>query len=160
MNILALDIGTSSVKAAVLDVATDKAVGPITHVHYELEAAAEAEEVPVERLWQALTAAARQAVQRAHVAGTSADVAGLGLSVMTPALVLLDKQDKPLVPIWTHLDRRSRPVARQVWAAVGPEFLATTGNRPLPGGISAISYAVFCLKKKNLCNDVASYLHL
>ena len=39
MNILALDIGTSSVKAAVLDVATDKAVGPITHVQYELDTA-------------------------------------------------------------------------------------------------------------------------
>src|SRR5439155_23929484 len=160
MNILTLDIGTSSVKAAVLDVATDKAVGPIAHVHYELEAAAEAEEVPAERLGQAAGAAARQAVQRAHVAGTAADVAGVGLSVMTPALVLVDNQDKPLVPVWTHLDRRSRPVARQVWAAVGPEFLATTGNRPLPGGISAVSYRQMLLYDSYLCNDVACYLHL
>jgi sugar (pentulose or hexulose) kinase len=87
-------------------------------------------------------------------------VAGVGLSVMTPALVLLDKQDKPLVPIWTHLDRRARPVAREVWAAAGPEFLATTGNRPLPGGISAISYRQMLLYDSYLCNDVASYLHL
>ena len=38
------------------------------------------------------------------------------------------------------MDRRSRMAARQVWGAVGPEFLATVGNRPLPGGISAVSF--------------------
>ena len=128
MNILALDIGTSSVKAAVLDVETGKALGPIAHVHEQLEApAAEAEEVPAERLWQAAGAAARQAVQRAHVAGTAADVAGVGLSVMTPALVLVDKQDKPLVPVWTHLDRRSRPVARQVSKSSAVEAIQELG---------------------------------
>ena len=59
---------------------------------------------------------------------------------MTPAPVLLDAADRPLLPIWTHLDRPACPAARQVWQAVGQEFLETTGNRPLPGGISAVCF--------------------
>src|SRR5262249_25909090 len=84
---------------------------------------------------------------------------GVGLSCLTPALVLLDKADQPLAPIWTHLDRRARPAARQTWAAVGPEFLATTGNRPLPGGISAMSWRQQLDDEPYLCRRVRSYLH-
>src|SRR5438128_6018487 len=131
MNILALDVGTSSVKAAVLETRTARAVGPIARQEYGLDAPSpEAAEIPTERLWQALTSAARDAVRQARVAGTEDDVAGIGLAVLTPGLVLVDKNEQPVRPIWTHLDRRARPVARQVWAAVGPEFLQTTGNRP------------------------------
>src|SRR5262245_4558407 len=135
MHILSLDVGTSSVKAAVLDVATTQPVGPVARVPYELDyPTPDAAEVQAERLWQVVTAAAREATR------TVPQVEGVGLSVLTPALVLLDEADKPLRPIWTHLDRRARPVARQVWGAVGPEFLSTVGNRPLPGGITVICY--------------------
>ena len=74
--------------------------------------------------------------------------------------VLLDRADQPLGPIWTHLDRRSRPAARQVWAAVGSEFLATTGNRPLPGGITAVRYRQQLHDDPYVCQRVRSYLHL
>ncbi len=107
MNILALDVGTSSVKAAVLDTATGRAVGPIAHVAYAMDAPTpEAAEIHAERLWQAVAAAARAAVQGSGVSGRAGqDVQGIGLSCLTPALVLLDKSDRPLLPIWTHLDR-------------------------------------------------------
>ncbi len=161
MNILALDVGTSSVKAAVLDVETQTAVGPIARASYELEAPApDAAEVPAEKLWQAVTQAAREAVHRAGVMDTAGDVAGVGLAVLTPALVLLGKDDQPVRPIWTHLDRRARPAARQVWAAVGPEFLATTGNRPLPGGITALCYRQMLQDEPYLSHKVKSYLHV
>jgi xylulokinase len=78
---------------------------------------------------------------------------------MMPALVLLDGADRPLGPIWTHLDRRARPAARQVWATVGEEFLATVGNRPLPGGISAICYRQQLADDPYLGHRVAHYLH-
>jgi xylulokinase len=155
MQILSLDVGTSSVKAAVLDVATGQAISRIAHVHYDLRhPSADAAEVAAEQLWSALTTAARQASL-----GFPA-VAGVGLSVLTPALVLLDKTDQPLGPIWTHLDHRSRPAARQVWAAVGDEFLATTGNRPLPGGISALCYRQQLNEDPYLCHRVRSYVHV
>jgi len=135
MRILALDVGTSSVKAAVLDVAAASPVGPVARVPYDLDhPTPDAAEVPPERLWSAVTAAARSAARAAE--GAEA----VGLSCLAPALVLLDAADRPLRPVWTHLDRRARPAARQVWAAVGPEFLAATGNRPLPGGISVLCY--------------------
>jgi xylulokinase len=182
MRILALDMGTSSVKAAVLDAASAAPVGTIARVAYALDhpvpeaaevpaerlwqavtAAAllealdhpvpEAAEVPAERLWQAVTAAARAVAQGAD------EIAGVGLSCLTPALVLLDNADRPLAPIWTHLDRRARPAARQVWAAVGPEFLAATGNRPLPGGISAVSWRQQLDQDPYFCRRTRWYLH-
>src|ERR1700688_2181004 len=101
MHLLALDVGTSSVKAAVLDTETGQAVSQIAHVRYELDAPVpEAAGVPAERLWQSVAAAGRAATRQAP------DVDAVGLSVMTPALVLLDKADRPCAPIWTHLDRR------------------------------------------------------
>ena len=155
MRVLALDVGTSSVKGAVLDVASAAPLGPIAHSAYALDhPTPEAAEVPGERLWAAVTAAAREATRSVP------DVEAIGLSVMTPALVLLDDADRLLAPIWTHLDRRARPAARQVWAIVGEEFLATTGNRPLPGGITVISYREQLVDNPYLVRRVKSYLHV
>src|SRR5262249_20364132 len=50
--------------------------------------------------------------------------------------------------------------ARQVWAAVGQEFLAATGNRPLPGGISAICYKQQLNDEPYLRHRMRSYLHV
>src|SRR5262245_26923591 len=120
MQILALDVGTSSVKAAVLDMATGKPVGPVARQTYELDSPTpDAAEVPAERLWGAVTAAAREATR------TAPHAEAVGLSVLTPALVLLDEAHRPCGPIWTHLDRRARPSARQVWQGAGEEFLRT-----------------------------------
>jgi sugar (pentulose or hexulose) kinase len=154
MHILALDVGTSSIKAAVLDVVSAAPVGKVARVAYALDhPVSEAAEVPAERLWQAVATAARE------VARAAEGLEGVGMSCMTPALILLDKADHPLGPIWTHLDRRSRPAARHTWAAVGPEFLATTGNRPLPGGISAVSWRQQLDDEPYLCRRVRWYLH-
>ncbi len=155
MNLLALDVGSSSVKCAVLDQARAVPVGRIEHAAYETDhPEPDAAEVPPERIWQAVVSAARAAA-----AGRS-DLAGIGLSCMTPALVLLDDADRPLGPAWTHLDRRSRPAARDVWQRAGPEFLAATGNRPLPGGISILCYRQQVAGDPTLPSRVRSYLHL
>jgi sugar (pentulose or hexulose) kinase len=154
MMILALDVGTSSVKAAILDTETGDPVGPIARVPYVLDyPTPDAAEVPAERLWNAVSAAARE------VTRSAAPVEALGLSALTPALILLNRSDQPLGPIWTHLDRRARPAARQVWAAVGPEFLETTGNRPLPGGITAVCYRQQLAQDPYLPHCTKSYLH-
>jgi xylulokinase len=155
MQILALDVGTSSVKAAVLDVAADRPVGDVAHAHYELDRPTpDAAELPAERLWAAVTSAARAATR------ATPHVEAVGLSCMTPVLALLDAKHKPIGNFWTHLDRRARGAARQVWQAVGPEFLQTTGNRPLPGGITAVCYRQRMEADPYLLHDVAHYLHL
>jgi xylulokinase len=155
MQILALDVGTSSVKAAVLDVVTATPVGPVARANYALDhPTADAAEVPAERLWSAVTAAAREATAVPRLR-----IEAIGLSCLTPALVLLDGADQPLTPIWTHFDRRARPAARQVWDDVGEEFLATVGNRPLPGGISVLCYRQQCQDQPSLRRHVKSYVH-
>jgi xylulokinase len=155
MHILALDVGTSHVEAAVLDAETATAVGPVARVPYALDhPTPDAAEVPAERLWDAVVRAARDATRTVH------DVQAVGMDVMTPGLVLLDAADRPLTPIWTHLDRRSRPIARQVWAAVGAEFLASTGNRPLPGGMSVLGYRQLSQFDPHMVHIVKRYLHV
>ena len=102
MHVLALDVGTSSVKAAVLDVAAGQPVGPVAHAAYELEQPTpDAAELSPERLWGAVAEAARTSTRAIP------DVQGVGLSCMTPVLVLLDADDKPIGKLWTHLDRRA-----------------------------------------------------
>lgn len=155
MRILAIDVGISSIKAAVLDVPSAELIGAVAQVSYELDRPTpEAAQVPAERLWNAVASAARQATR--GVDGIEA----VGLTCMTPAPVLLDGADRPIGPIWTHLDRRSRPAARQTWAHVGEEFLATTGNRPLPGGISVISYRQQIEHDPYHVRTIKSYLHV
>jgi xylulokinase len=154
MRVLAIDVGTSSIKSAVIDVATADIVGPISHVSYELEhPSPEAAEISPGRLWAAIAAAASSAAK------TVPGVDAVGLSCLTPSLVLLDSADRPLTSIWTHLDRRARPTARQIWQEVGEEFLATTGNRPLPGGISAVCWRHQIETEPELLRNTRCYLH-
>jgi xylulokinase len=162
MNLLALDVGTSSAKAAVLDAVTGQPRGKAACASITLDAPApDAAEIPSRRLWDAVAAAARQAVRQSGVAGQAGqDIAAIGLTTFGPALVLLGKDDQPLGPIWTHLDRRARSVARQVWAHVGEDFLATIGNRPLPGVISALSWHQQLFADPYLSHRVHTYLHL
>lgn len=156
MHILALDVGTSSVKAAVLEVATGRPLTSIARATLALHhPTTDAAEILASEVWAAVGTAARRAA-REHPEG----IDGVGLSCLTPALVLLDAAERPLGPVWTHLDRRARPAARQVWAAVGEEFLATTGNRPLPGGISAVCWRQQLNDDPYLSHRVRHYLHL
>jgi len=155
MHILGLDIGTSHVEAAVLDAATSSIVGIPGRIAYTLDhPTSDAAEVPAARLWDTVAQAAREATR------STPDVQAVGMSVMTPALVLLDRSDQPLRPICTHLDRRARLAARQVQAAVGTEFLATVGNRPLPGGISAVSFRQLVDQDSHILRHVHRYLHI
>jgi sugar (pentulose or hexulose) kinase len=155
MRIVALDVGTSSIKAAVVDVSTGQPLGAITKIPYSLDhPTQDAAEVPADRLWAVIARATHDAAQNAS------SIEGIGFACMTPSLVLLDKADRPVTPIWTHLDRRSRPVAQRIWTEVGEEFLATTGNRPLPGGMSVLCYLQQLAENASLQHTVRSYLHV
>jgi xylulokinase len=154
MHILALDVGTSSVKAAVLDVATAEPVGHIQRLEYALDLPTpDTATLSPERLWDAVVQVGRQASQGHRVEG-------IGFSCLSPALVLLDESQQPLTPIITHLDRRSRPEARKVWMEVGKEFLASVGNKPLPGGLTAIAFRHLAKHTPGLRDRVRHYLHV
>ncbi len=157
MSILALDVGSSAVKAALLDRETAQPIYSPVKVHYEIEyPTPDAAEVPAERLKMAVWEAAKKAVS---LNAKGEPVEGIGFSCLMPALVLLGDDEKPLSPIWFHLDRRSRPLARKVLAERGDEFLAFSGNRPLPGGISALCYGQQVQQDPNIKKNTRHYLH-
>ncbi len=154
MQVLALDIGTSSVKAAVLDVAGCRPVSSIARRHYDLEQPTpETATLAPGGVWQAVIEAGREACLGQRVEG-------VGISCLSPALILLGEQDKPLTPIVTHLDRRSRAEARRAWEEVGREFLASTGNKSLPGGITAVTFRHLANQDAGLASHVRRYLHV
>lgn len=154
MQLLSLDVGTSAIKAAVLD-PTGQLLGPMARVPYPLHhPTPDAAEVDPEELWHAVTAAARQATR------DFPGVMGVGLAVMTPVLALIGADGRPLGRFWTHLDRRARPAARQVNAAVGEEFLASTGSRPVPGGTTAVSFRQQLNDEPYVSHRVRHYLHV
>lgn len=157
MLILALDVGTSAVKAAVLNAVSTEAVAEPVHESYPLDRPdRDTATVPAQRLWDAVHQAANQAV-----ADAKAKIDGVGLSCMTPALVLLDRNDEPIAPIWTHFDRRSRPLAQMLASDAErcAQFLEHACNPPLPGGLSAFSAARQLQLEPGLRGRVRSYLH-
>lgn len=155
MRILAVDVGYGSIAAAILDVATGQPIKPAARVEYGVDRPTpEAAEVPPERLWSAVASASRA------VALAEEGIEGVGLSVLTPALVLLDENDRPAAPIRLPQDRRSRQAARQVNAESGEHLLAEAGNRPLPGGISAVAFRQTVVDDPYLIREVRRYLHL
>jgi xylulokinase len=153
-TILAIDIGTSSIKTALLDPSGRVIEGPLRQKYPLQHPTPEAAEIDPTIFWSALGEAIR------HFASSGKPISGIGLSCLTPALVLLERKDQPLRPIWIHLDRRARASSLAVEREVGPEFLRSVGCRPLPGGISALCYRELCRESPDLPSRVGSYLHL
>jgi len=157
MHILAIDAGSSAIKAAILDVPSGQPVAPAARVAYEIDyPTPDAAEIPADRLREAVWDAVRRAIASKP---PEVRISGIGISCLMPALVLLDAHDRPLSPIWIHLDRRSRPVARRLLAEAGDEFLHAVGNSPLPGGISALCYRQQADDDPRLVGRVRHYLH-
>ena len=158
MNILGLDIGSSSVKAAMLR--GDRPVGKIVHAPFPTRHQGVCVEVEPAKLLKALTGA----IGDLGPAAKRADI--IALSVMSPAWVAMNREGKPLTPIVTHQDRRSVEIALDIERRVGKErHLRLSGNRPIPGGISSTTWAWFLqnkpavMKKADLVGHLNTFLH-
>lgn len=132
--LLVLDVGTSSLKAAVFDehfvpVAKEK-------VEYTYEAEGLKMQIDVEKVWNALVTATRRFQKEGHFRNLELVVP----CVFSPALIAMDEEGKPLYPAIIHWDRRSAKQAKKALSIIGKErFLGTSGNIPYPGGISVTS---------------------
>ena len=134
MKLLGIDVGSSSVKSAILR--DGKVVGRITRAFFPTRH----EGVRVEVEPDAVLKAIARTVADLGAAARRADA--VALAVMSPAWVAMDRNGKPVTPIVTHQDRRSVDVARALEARVGAaRHLQLAGNRPFPGGISSTTWA-------------------
>lgn len=158
MQLLAIDIGSSSVKCALLR--GGKVSGKVVHAPY----ASRIDGVKVEVDPTVILKAVSKAANDCGDAAKKADA--IALSVFSPSWVAMDSKGKPLTPIVTHQDRRSVDVARELEERVGQQkILSVAGTRPFPGGISSTTWAWYLkneptrLKKADLVGHLNTFLH-
>ncbi len=130
-KLLAVDVGTQSLKLSVFD-------DGITclerrKVPYQARAyAGNRVEIDADVFWNAFVSACRELENR--------DVDGIVFSTLCPSLLLMDASGDPISPVILHLDRRSGEQSRRLVQSIGAEaFRSVTGNLPIPGGISVTS---------------------
>lgn len=130
--ILAVDIGTQSLKAGILDDQLNILERQQVPLTIQISKGHHAE-MDGEEIWSALVTACNGLEQRDKVQAVV-------FSTLCPSLVPLDGSGRPLHPIILHLDRRSGVEAQWALETVGQEtFLNVNGNLPVPGGISLTS---------------------
>src|SRR5689334_16628208 len=109
--ILGIDIGSSSVKAALLR--ENRLIGTIARVPYATCFDGPRVEVDPPELLRAIHRAVADLGSRARRADA------IALSVMAPAWIAMNKRGKPLTPIITHQDRRSVAEALAIEKRIG-----------------------------------------
>ena len=121
MYLLGYDIGTSSVKASIVDAQTGQTVASAQYPDAEApitsKQAGWAEQEP-EMWWDELKQATKRVAEKA---GSLADVAAIGISYQMHGLVCVDKAGKPLRPSIIWCDGRAVPYGNAAFDAIGGE---------------------------------------
>jgi xylulokinase len=158
MTILGLDVGSSSVKAGI--VRNGRLIGSIARATYPTHFDGLKVEVDPAKVLKAIAHVIAELGQAAK------KVDAIGLSVMSPSWIAMDRTGKPLTRIITHQDRRSIQIARELESRVGMNrFLKIAGNRPFPGGISITTLAWYVkhepqiIRKADLIGHLSTFLH-
>jgi xylulokinase len=158
MIILGLDCGSSSVKAGI--VRDGRIIGSIARAAYPTHFDGPKVEVDPADLLNGIARAI------ADLGRAAKRVDAIGLSVMSPAWIAMDRNGKPLTRIVTHQDRRSIQIALDLEKRVGMrKFLRIAGNRPFPGGISITTLAWYAkhqpqvIRKADLIGHLNTFLH-
>ncbi|HZK80267.1 MAG TPA: FGGY family carbohydrate kinase, partial [Humisphaera sp.] len=158
MTLIGIDIGSSSVKCALLR--GGKVAGQIVHAKYPSHIDGPRVEIDPTVILKAIAKATRE------IGPAAKKVDAIALSVLSPGWVAMDKDGAALTPIVTHQDRRSVEVAQELEKRVGPgRYLQIAGTRPFPGGISSTTWAWYLkheparLKKADLVGHLNTFLH-
>jgi len=128
-NYLALDLGTSSVKAAIID-QTGSMLGAGSMDYELLYLADNSVEARPQDYWTACVEAIRLAVQMAQIRDNSRiDVAGLGLCCQGETMLCLDNEGEPIGNAIVWLDNRAEAEAKLIGYAIpADEIYARTGQ--------------------------------
>jgi len=158
MNVLAIDVGSSSVKAGMLR--GRRIVGDVARRDYRTRTDGPRVEVDADDVMRAVAGAVRSLGRAAR----AADV--IALDAMAPSWVAMDRNGRALTPVVTHQDRRSVDEAREIERVVGKDrHLKIVGNRPFPGGISSTTalwfsrHAPAVMKRADLIGHLTTFLH-
>ena len=121
MYLLGYDIGTSSVKASLVDVTTGQSVASAQYPDAEAPITANqpgwAEQEP-EMWWEEL----KQATKRVFaIADVKNEICAIGISYQMHGLVCVDKEGKPLRPSIIWCDGRAVPYGNAAFEAIGGE---------------------------------------
>jgi xylulokinase len=157
MRVLGLDIGSSSVKAGILQ--RKRLVGRAVRVPFPTRFDDQRAEVDPRVILRSLARAI------AELRGAkSVDV--IALSVMSPSWLAMDARGRAITPIITHQDRRSTSVANALLKRIGQRrLLSISGNLPFPGGISSSTWAWFVqqerqvMRRADLVGHLQTFIH-
>ena len=120
--LLGYDIGTSSVKAAIVDAETGQTIASAQYPDAEApimsKQAGWAEQEP-EMWWEELKKATERVEQKAN--GALADVKAIGISYQMHGLVCVDKEGTPLRPSIIWCDGRAVPYGNAAFETIGKE---------------------------------------
>jgi len=173
MRILALDCGTTRIKAALFDIA-----GPAGGVQAGGHSAVKAPlKLWIERTDGPPTEATAAERDRSHVdvdhylqrifellrrvSEEETSIDALCPAVCCPALVALDSDFRPLYPAVTHLHQACQPQSAELVQAVGRErWLSTAGNLPVSGGISISALHWLAANRPRVVAEARYWVHL
>ncbi len=152
--ILALDAGTSSLKATIFDTEINVVEETRQVYHYEMLPHM-AVEIDVGKIWNACLASMRAFKHYLK------QVEVIVPSVFCPGLLPMDKRGRALHPAIVHIDRRSYNEAIQAVSTVGRQkFLSLAGNLPYPGSISLTSILWLKRHKPNVFRKTYKFGHI
>ncbi len=123
MNLLlGYDVGTSSVKASLVDAQTGQTVASAQYPDAEAPIMAKqagwAEQEP-EMWWDELAQATKRVASKAAAVASLKDVKAIGISYQMHGLVCVDKEGKPLRPAIIWCDGRAVPYGNAAFDAIG-----------------------------------------
>ena len=121
MYLLGYDIGTSSVKASLVDVATGETAASAQYPDAEAPITAKqpgwAEQEP-EMWWEELKQATKRVFAKADA---NVEIGAIGISYQMHGLVCVDKDGKPLRPSIIWCDGRAVPYGNKAFEAIGAD---------------------------------------
>lgn len=126
MYYLGLDIGSSSIKAALVEIATGKSVGVVQEPEQEMSMFAQktgwAEQKP-EDWWKHICNAITRLKKQYNISRTQ--IKGIGISYQMHGLVIVDENGKPLRKSIIWCDSRAVEIGNKAFAEIGEDKCAS-----------------------------------
>ncbi len=137
--LLGIDVGTSAVKAGLFD-ASGRLFGLGRAAHAVSVPRPTWAECDPELWWRGILASLVEACRQANVGPQ--DVAAVGMGVLFPVIVPLDRNARALHPAILYCDQRSLDQVRAIEDAIGRDrYEAAIGNNLVPGTCAVTSMA-------------------